>query len=130
MAENAGGRYGYAEDEAGLASIYDLYGRSLQSEYVLTYMSPSELRDGVKRKINVKLNTAEPRYAESEYNPGGLVPEVSDPASWIVFLAIISGLIVLFIIPVIINRTGHSEKLGKIKFNKSKPKSKSRIKLK
>lgn len=134
LASMAGGRYGYAEDEDQLAKIYDLYGRSLQSEYVISYLSPSDLRDGVNRKINVRLssdaNLSGSGFAESEYNPGGLVPEVSNPAPWSVFGAIVGALILLFIIPIIIMNTQSANKSGMARSSKRQPKGKSRIKLK
>jgi hypothetical protein len=34
-----------------------------------------------------------------EYNPGGLVPEVSEPATWGVFLAVLGVLALLLVLP-------------------------------
>mgnify|MGYP006974917620 CR=1 FL=1 len=44
--------------ENTLKALYDLYGRSLQSEYAITYTSPSRLRDGVSRSLQVRLSPA------------------------------------------------------------------------
>jgi VWFA-related protein len=100
IAESAGGQYGYAEDKAQLSSVYDQMRRALQSEAVISYVSPLSLRDGVQRALTVTLSD---RFigvggeSRTRFNPGGLVPEVSQPASWIIF-----GIVLLFI-PVILN---------------------------
>ena len=46
LAQRAGGIYTYEPDPSQLASIFQQYGTALQNEYVLTYTSPSSLRDG------------------------------------------------------------------------------------
>ena len=79
--------------------------RALQSEVVISYATPMNLRDGVARALTVTLID---RYqglggeSETRYNPGGLVPEVSQPASWLVFGIILAILIILLLIPLII----------------------------
>jgi hypothetical protein len=134
LAENAGGLYGYANDEASLRSLYQSYAVGLQSEYVLTYTSPSQLRDGVNRALTVSLaatafSIINPSQGETVYNPGGLVPEVSEPASWSLFFSLLGGLVILLFIPGLINRVvsltpGNGR--GGRKLGKKKP----RIKLK
>jgi VWFA-related protein len=103
LAENAGGVYGYAEDEEGLRSLYQSYATALQSEYVLTYTSPSDLRDGVNRALSISLTSLTGLTGGGDvkavYNPGGLVPEVSQPASWVVFFSILGILAVLLLLP-------------------------------
>ena len=133
LAENAGGLYGYANDEASLSNLYQNYAIGLQSEYVLTYTSPSALRDGVNRALSVSLSaTSGILGANGErvvYNPGGLVPEVSEPASWSLFFSLLAGLVVLLLLPWAVNRVvalsqgsgGGGRRLGK---------KRSRIKLK
>ncbi len=77
LAENAGGLYAYANDLESLTAVYQSYAASYQSEYQLTYTSPSALRDGVNRALTVRLIDAPPAAGEQEalvYNPGGLVP--------------------------------------------------------
>ena len=86
LAENSGGLYSFAKDPAALASIYEMYQRGLQSEYAVTYTSPSSLRDGLNRVLSVSLNK-QSAGTPAKYNPGGLVPEVGQPASWGTFLA-------------------------------------------
>jgi VWFA-related protein len=134
LAENAGGLYGYANDENSLRTLYQSYAVGLKSEYVLTYTSPSQLRDGVNRALTVSLeNQAASLFSVSEgqtvYNPGGLVPEVAEPASWSLFFAVIGGLVILLFIPGLVNRVvsiGPGNGRGSRKMGNKK---KSRIKL-
>jgi Ca-activated chloride channel homolog len=106
LATQAGGVYGYANNADSLRNLYERYGRAMQSEYALSYTSPSKLRDGVNRGLSVSLNGPAGVGLSSEvpisYNPGGLVPEVSGPASWGLFLALIGGLLLLLALPLLI----------------------------
>ena len=91
LASQAGGSYGYVNDSA-----------ALQSEYVITYLSPAKLRDGLNRALSVKLaNVASALPAKVTYNPGGLVPEVavSPSSSWPLFFGLLAALIVLLFVP-------------------------------
>ncbi len=98
LAEQAGGAYSFAGDPTGLATLFQAYARKLQSEYAITYMSPSKLRDGVNRSLTVSL-TSGGAAAQSHYNPGGVLPEV--PAqSWLLFGGILVGLLVLLAAPI------------------------------
>lgn len=123
IAESAGGQYGYAEDKAQLSSVYDQMRRALQSEAVISYASPLSLRDGVQRALTVTLSD---RFigvggeSQTSFNPGGLVPEVSQPASWITFGIILAILVVLLIIPMVLNAFTN---------NAPKKKRKSKIKI-
>jgi VWFA-related protein len=102
LAERAGGSYGYVNDAAALRSLYEQYGRALQSEYVLTYTSPAKLRDGLRRMLSVNLSNSIPAVpAKAAYNPGGLVPEVavSPASSWPLFFGLLVVLIVLLFVP-------------------------------
>jgi len=126
IAESAGGQYGYAEDKAQLSSVYDQMRRALQSEAVISYVTPLSLRDGVQRALTVTLSD---RFigvggeSQTSFNPGGLVPEVSQPASWVTFGIILAILVVLLFIPVVINAFSNKEP-------KKKRKSKIKITLK
>ncbi len=100
LAQKAGGIYSFAPDPSQLASIYQQYGRSLQSEYALTYTSPSALRDGVNRNLSVSLNGSA-LTASSQYNPGGVLPEVASQ-SWMLFVGILVLLLALLAIPILI----------------------------
>jgi VWFA-related protein len=130
IAQNAGGRYGYAENEAELSALYDQMRRALQSEVVISYITPLSLRDGVQRALTVTLAD---RYSgvggqsETGYNPGGLVPEVAQPASWPLFFIMLAVLVVLLCIPLIVNafKGENNNKSGK-----RKKKSKIKITLK
>ncbi len=136
LSEQAGGVYGYANDAESLKALYELYGRSLQSEYMITYTSPSQLRDGVNRSLSVSIanngGAVESEGAASFYNPGGLVPEVAEPASWILFAALLVGLFVLLLVPFLIGKVVgllRGERKGRVKIQKTKTKS-GRIKIK
>lgn len=106
LASRAGGVYGYAEDEEQLTRLYETYAVNMQSEYAITYTSPAALRDGVNRSLGVSLapigGGAPVANEDSRYNPGGLVPEVEQPASWPLFAAVVVGLGVLVAAPMLL----------------------------
>jgi len=104
IAQNAGGRYAYAANQQELAAIYDQMRRALQSEVVLSYRTPLSLRDGVKRALTVTLSDAYRGLggqSQSGYNPGGLVPEVAQPAAWTLFGGLLLGLGLLLAAPLL-----------------------------
>ena len=100
LAKQAGGVYSYASDQADLSRLYQLYGRALQSEYRLTYLSPSTLRDGVGRNLSISLGKS--ASTKTKYNPGGVLPEVASPASWTIFFVLLVILIILLFLPGVI----------------------------
>ena len=120
IAENAGGSYGYAANEDQLSAVYSQMRRALQSEVVISYITPLSLRDGVQRALTVRLAD---KYAgiggesQTQFNPGGLVPEVAQPASWVLFAIIMAVLVVLLVIPMVLRaiRNKKPAKKGKIK---------------
>jgi len=123
LAEGAGGQYAFATDAQTLSTLYQQYGQSLQSEYAITYVSPSTLRDGVNRSLTVSLSEIGVSM-EGEYNPGGVLPEVSSN-SWLLFGSILAALLILLVLPTLITR-------GTEVLTSSKPKpkkTKGRIKL-
>lgn len=133
LAQNAGGVYRYANDQDSLSEIYQSYAVAYKSEYQLTYTSPSALRDGVNRALSVRLADA-PSMAGAEgtepifYNPGGLVPEVSDPVPLPFFGLLLLGLTALLFLPAgirLVKKVAVKEKPEEIP-EKPKP----RIKLK
>lgn len=136
LAENSGGLYSFAKDPQALAGIFELYQRGLQSEYAVTYTSPSSLRDGLNRALSVSIND-QAAGAPARYNPGGLVPEVGQPASWGAFLGVLGFLILLLFVPTIVRAVRNRGEAampakaaapsGKIKMKEPSPK---RIKLK
>lgn len=136
LAEKSGGMYSYASDGESLTALYEQYGRTLQSEYAITYVSPSTLRDGINRNLTVSLSNAS-TSAETNYNPGGVLPEVSQ-SSWTLFAAILGGLILLLIIPFIFSRgrdmlsgfKGGSKSKGRIKLAQPTSSKKPNIKVK
>ena len=134
LAENAGGVYAYANDLESLTAVYQSYAASYQSEYQLTYTSPSALRDGVNRALTVRLIDAPPAAGEQEalvYNPGGLVPEVSQPIPLTLFLALVAGLVALLFVPGVINLVLKATKKAPSKGKPAgKEKPQPRIKLK
>jgi VWFA-related protein len=127
LAEQAGGAYSFAGDPDGLAALFQAYGRKLQSEYAITYVSPSALRDGVNRKLSVSL-AGSGAAGQANYNPGGVLPEV--PAqSWPLFVVILVGLLVLLAVPVLFRMiSGGIGGLGSLGGSKSRKKS-GRVKL-
>ncbi len=121
LTQQAGGAYSYAGDSQSLSTLFQLYGRTLQSEYAFTYTSPSTLRDGVNRNLTVALNGAAPVTVQGKYNPGGVLPEVSS-TSWMLFGGILVGLLVLLFVPMLIGMVGGGRGFGG-------GRKKSRIKL-
>ncbi len=101
LAEKAGGLYSYANNQADLSKLYELYGRALQSEYRFTYTTPSTLRDGLGRTLTVSLSGK--ASAKINYNPGGVLPEVPSPVSWPIFLSLLAVLIALMFVPGVVN---------------------------
>ena len=102
LAARAGGSYGYASDPTTLRGLYEKFGRALQSEYCFTYTTSSALRDGLSRNLAVSLGGS--TSAQASYNPGGVLPEVDQPASWLVFIILLAILIGLFFIPSLAGR--------------------------
>jgi hypothetical protein len=101
LAERTGGLYSFA-DVQSLSSIYQQYGQALQSEYALTYVSPTSLRNGVNRGLSVSLSDS-PVSVNTQYNPGGILPEVATQ-SWSLFAVILVGLLALLALPWLVNR--------------------------
>jgi len=123
LAERSGGLYSYAADSQSLSALYQQYGRTLQSEYAITYVSPASLRDGVNRNLSVSLSELG-ASTEAKYNPGGVLPEVGR-SSWTLFGTIFAGLLLMLIIPFVIGRgaglfTGLKPK-GRIKLTQPAP---------
>ena len=120
LSEKTGGLYSFATDVQSLTAFYRQYGQSLQSEYAITYVSPSTLRDGINRSLTVSLTTPGGQVSQAaDYNPGGVLPEVPGQ-SWMLFGLIFAGLLVLLLVPIAISR-------GAGLFGRRKPKG--RIKL-
>lgn len=130
LTSRSGGQYAYASDAQALSALYQQFGQALQSEYAITYVSPSALRDGVNRDLRVSL--ASGASAEGQYNPGGVLPEVSS-RSWLLFGAILGGLLLLLIVPLVVGGgaglIGGGRKKGKVKLTKPSTKAKGKIKL-
>ncbi|MGE5073045.1 MAG: vWA domain-containing protein [Anaerolineae bacterium] len=137
LAQQAGGSYSFAGDPNGLAALFQAYGRKLQSEYAITYLSPATLRDGVNRSLTVSLGGAGAVAAEAKanYNPGGVLPEVGSQ-SWPLFAAVLLGLLALLAVPFIIRAAsnfggfagfgaGGRKKSGRIKLTDGSSKSAS-----
>jgi VWFA-related protein len=126
LATRAGGVYGYANDPTALINLYEQYGRALQSEYSITYSSSSTLHDGLSRTLTVSLGGS--NSTQVSYNPGGVLPEVSHGAPWLVFGTILVVLVGLLFAPGVANRilSPANAKAGKAVPDKQSP----RIKLK
>ena len=138
LAEKTGGLYSFAGDAEALSAIFQQYGDVLQSEYALTYISPTTLRDGVNRGLTVSLN-GNAVSTTLEYNPGGLLPEVT-AQSWSMFAAILAVLLLLLALPFLANygmdayhtMKAKVPKKSRVKFNEQAPAStaKGRVKMK
>ena len=118
LAQNAGGIYGYAEDPETLMSLYNSIRQSLQSEVVISYITPQTLRDGVKRSLSVHLSgawQARVSGSSSSYNPGGLIPEVPEPENWNIFILLMVILMGILIVPLLLNRSKTKKKKKKIR---------------
>ena len=120
LAAQAGGVYAFTADNAALQAIYQAYGRALQSEYVITYTSPSKLRDGISRVLTASLGQpGNPGTAAAKYNPGGVFPEVAGSSPFL-FGGLLLGLVALIFLPSLLGRL----------FRRRPGAKKSRIKLK
>jgi hypothetical protein len=97
LAEQTGGLYESVNDPSLLAGIYERFGRTMQSEYAITYISPGSLRDGVNRSITVRLAGA--AAGRAGYNPGGVIPEVPQGAGWMIFGVGLLALLALLLVP-------------------------------
>ena len=123
LSEKTGGLYSFATDVQSLTAFYQQYGQSLQSEYAITYVSPSTLRDGINRALTVSLATPGGQISQdAAYNPGGVLPEVPGQ-SWALFGTIFAGLLVLLLVPIVISRgaglIGRTKPKGRIKLSGS-----------
>ena len=138
LAGLAGGRYGYANDQASLQSLYSSLGRALRSEYVLTYTSPSALRDGLSRTLSVSLSqggaAGTASTFQTSYNPGGLVPEVGGAAPWGMFFILLVLLVALLFAPIgltlLRSRLNHKPQQPGTRVKLAQPPKQARIKLK
>jgi len=112
LAQNAGGGYSYVDDPQGLQALYLQIARTCQSEFAITFISKSKLRDGLNRTLAISFTpTGGVRSAApitANYNPGGLIPEVANPGVWGLFIGLLALLLVLLaaprLIPVIVHR--------------------------
>lgn len=102
LASRAGGVYGYVNDPQALPGLYEQYGRALQSEYSITYTTSSTLRDGLNRTLDISLGGS--ASTQGSYNPGGVIPEVSQGASWLVFVVFLVVLVGLLFVPGLVGR--------------------------
>ena len=133
LAQRAGGIFTYEPEPSQLASIFQQYGSALQNEYALTYTSPLTLRDGVNRSLSVSLNGST-AMVQSQYNPGGVLPEVASQ-NWMLFGTILIVLLILLAVPMLINlglrSINRGSKKGRIKFaGQSTASQRGHVKLK
>ena len=103
LAEQAGGFYAYAEDAGTLKSIYENYGMLLKSEYRITYITPSELRDGIRRSLRVEVGEAGAAMPPARNITRVVCCRKSTPAdAWRLFGLFLAGLVLLLLVPVLI----------------------------
>ncbi len=133
LSAKAGGDYSRATDEDSLAQIFEHYGRTLQSEYAITYRSNSTLRDGMNRRLTVTLEEGGiagwSEAAAANVNPGGIIPETRASDTWLLFFGLLGFLIVLMVLPTILRNT-RKAKVETVKTDPvSNPPKQSRVKL-
>lgn len=121
LASRAGGVYRFASGPDALVGIYEQLGRALQGEFSFTYISPSTLRNGINRGLTVSVSDTS---TSGQYNPGGVLPEVSS-SSLTLFGGILAALLLLLGLPFLFR--GKGGKASKV--NRASP-AKGSIKLK
>jgi Ca-activated chloride channel homolog len=126
LAEKDGGVYSQADNAQALQALYERLGRALQSEYRITYTSPSALRDGQGRTLTVSLGEA--ASAQANYNPGGVLPEVASQASLPIFILVLAVLVALVFIPGLLSRLPLKKAVKAAQA--SPPKASARVKIK
>ena len=105
IAEQSNGAYQFAPDPKDLGDLYETLSYRLQNEYKLTYQSPTPLRDGVKRDTTVSIvSSSGTSEVSADYNPGGVIPEVEQRPTGILFGFILAVLIILLILPTVVNK--------------------------
>jgi Ca-activated chloride channel family protein len=120
LAKQAGGASAFTADNSALQNIFQSYGRGLQSEYAITYTSPSRLRDGFSRSLTATLGQpGSQEVAAARYNPGGVLPEVAGNSPFL-FVGLLLGLIFLIFLPALLG----------LLFRHKPAVQKSRVKLK
>ncbi len=104
LAEQAGGLFAYANDAKTLKNIYELYGYLFKSEYSVSYTTPAELRDGIRRSLRVEVGDeiSSSGTGKTDYNPGGVLPEVETGEAWRLFVILLAALGALLILPMVI----------------------------
>jgi VWFA-related protein len=140
LAARAGGRYARTADAVELRQVYERLGRALHSEYVVTYVTALPLRDGVNRTLDVRLASSA-AAATQRYNPGGVIPEVAQPALWSSFGLALAALAALLLLPALIRlgldaarsiqipRRGEPRPTGKIRLHEAAAVESRRIRL-
>ncbi|HJR81222.1 MAG TPA: VWA domain-containing protein [Anaerolineales bacterium] len=133
LAEQAGGIYGFANDSEALKGLYQQQSRVLHSEHQITFVSPLTLRDGINRSLTVSL-AGGATSVKGKYNPGGVLPEVSNQ-SWTLFVVMLLGLLALLFAPTLVNLGTQAlsaavRKPGSRSLRKASSPARGRIKLK
>lgn len=105
IADRSSGIYTYAPNPEDLSSLYELLSLRIQNEYKLTYRSPNPLRDGINRDVVVNVSAASgTTRVSTEYNPGGVIPEVEASSTWGLFVLILAVLVLLLFLPGLVGR--------------------------
>jgi hypothetical protein len=74
LAEKSGGQYYPVPEPEKLQAIFESIGKSLQSEYTLSYTSPNPVEDGQKRNVTVYVrNGSVGTQAKGEYAVPGVI---------------------------------------------------------
>jgi hypothetical protein len=128
VAERSNGAYQFAPEPQDLGELYETLSYRLQNEYKLTYQSPTPLRDGVKRDTTVSIVSSSGKTAVStDYNPGGVIPEVEQRPTGLLFGVLLFLLIVLLVLPSVVGKARALASGPGSKTRKSKGKSRVRL---
>jgi len=137
IADESSGLYNFAPEPEDLRGLYELLSVRLQNEYKLTYHSPNQLRDGVKRNLVVSIaSRSGSAEVTADYNPGGVIPEVEARSTWWLFSLMFILLAALLILPglvgkavAIISDRGSEPEEAEKKTGKGRAAKKSRVRL-
>ena len=132
IADQSNGAYQFAPEPQDLGTLYETLSYRLQNEYKLTYQSPTPLRDGVKRDTTVSIaSSSGTSEVSADYNPGGVIPEVEQRPTGVLFGLILAVLIILLILPTVVGkvRARASATGGGASRPKAKSSAKGRVRL-
>lgn len=97
MAQQTGGRYYFSPEASQLAALYEDLAHALQSEYSLTYTSPTPRQDGTRRDVAVTVEHPGATVSTvGDYTVGGIL---APTINWPLFAVLLLGLLFLLLMP-------------------------------